>query len=84
MKVRDETAETPCETDARELGGREASLIRMSIDRAASPSAWTCRTDGQACRSGVPAVGVEAFMDNAGLYRLLHAGTEEEPLPCDA
>jgi len=30
-----------------ELGGREASLNRMSIDRAASPSAWPCRTGGR-------------------------------------
>jgi len=50
-----------------EPGGREASLHRISTDRAASPSPWPCRTGGQACRSGVPAVGgVEAFMNNAG------------------
>jgi hypothetical protein len=46
--------------------GREASLNRMSTDRVASPSAWPCKTGGQACRSGVPAVGVEALMNNAG------------------
>ena len=49
-----------------EPGGREASLNRMSTDRVASLSAWPCKTGGQACRSGVPAVGVEAFMNNAG------------------
>ena len=49
-----------------EPGGREASLHRISTDRAASPSPWPCRTGGQACHSGVPAVGVEAFMNNAG------------------
>ena len=49
-----------------EPGGREASLNRMLTDRVASPPAWLRTTGGQACHSGVSAVGVEAFMNNAG------------------
>ena len=46
---------------------REGGILdRMLTDRAASPPAWPRATSGQACRSGVAAVAVEAFMNNVG------------------
>ena len=47
----------------------------MLTDRAASPPAWSHPACGQACRSGVAAVAVEAFVNNAGLASVAIGGT---------
>ena len=62
MRVRDETAETPCET-ARGAA-RKGGILEQDVER---PSGEPARMAGRGSglSRGVP-VGVEAFMNNAG------------------
>jgi hypothetical protein len=59
MRVCDETAETPREM-ARGAA-REGSILEQYVDRLSGEPARR-----KACRSGVSAVAVEAFVNNAG------------------
>ncbi|TKS62642.1 MAG: hypothetical protein EWM73_02271 [Nitrospira sp.] len=69
MTVRGEIAKSPCETGARRREGGEADRqtdrqtdrLVQSVDRPSGEPAC-----GQACRGGVSAVAVEAFVNYAG------------------
>jgi len=62
MTVRGEIAKSPCETGARRReGGRQTDRLVQSVDRPSGEPAC-----GQACRGGVSAVAVEAFVNYAG------------------
>jgi hypothetical protein len=72
MRVRDETAETPGEVhgaknNERHVCVRASETVSWLEPLSGEPAqAWPRASRGQACRSGVSAVAVEAFMNSAG------------------